>query len=374
MNDTPFFTIGIASYNYAGYITHGLNQLKNQKFKDFEILISDDGSSDNSVQVIQAFKDANPQMNIRLIVKATNEGLINNKNTIIENARGKYLMLCDADDWMSDNYLQIAYNKIQEENPDRLICDVCHIGKNNKEIQVEHIPPKQTKWGWLIHHGSFYKMDIIRSYNIRITGEPDDVYFILPFAKYSKKIAIINEQHYYWFVHNDSEGRKKRWDFNDTYFEKYFISEKKFVIDLLIDIKKQNEKGLLARQASLTSKEVGECDKKPVTIVNTEDSLERDYDELKLVFLKLYCRDILFRLQKVGIKDKYKYYNKLKKYCRSSIPEMWECKSLRGGKNKVMRSFALIVIQMCKFLEKTYLMYPFLLVYHLVTKVVSIDQ
>ena len=344
MNDTPFFTIGIASYNYANFILNSLNHIKKQMFTDYEVLISDDGSKDNSVEVIEEFISNNPLMNIRFIKKEHNEGLIANKNTLIENSFGKYLILCDADDWMSDDYLQVAYDRLKENNADRLICDVIHIDENGKIIQTEHIPENQTKWGWLIHHGSFYKTEIIKEHNIRINSEPDDVYFILEFSKYCKSLSIINEPHYYWFVHNDSEGRKKNNSFNDAFFDKYFIQEKELVINI---------------RNGLDGKDI---------------DYEKNSDELKLIYLKLYCRDILFRLQRVSLGAKYRYYNKLKKYSKKNIPGYWKCLSLKKSKKPVMRSFAMTIIRICKFMELSYLMYPFLLFYHVMTLFIRVDQ
>ena len=359
MSDNPFFTIGIASYNYAHYILHALEQIKKQSIRDFEVLISDDGSNDNSVEVIKEFIKLNPEICIRIIVKENNDGLIANKNTIIENAKGKYLMLCDADDWMSDNYLQIAHEKIIKENPDRLICDVCHIGENDKIIQVEHVPLNQTKWGWLIHHGSFYRMDIIKKYNIRIEAEPDDVYFILNFSKYCTRLSIVNEIHYFWLVHNDSEGRRNRGDIDDKYFNQFYICEKKYVINMLNDINVSHVNG---------QNEVNE------RITFSNKIINKDYDELKLVLLKLYYRDILFRLQQTSLKCKIKYYIRLKKYLKLNIPDLWKCKCLFNKTNIVMRSFAIRTIKVCRFLDISCLMFPFLIAYHLITKVVVIDQ
>ena len=92
-----FFTIGIASYDYAKYIKKGLDAVKNQTYKNYEILISDDASTDDSQAVIQQYMRDNPALKIRLIVNEKNEGLVSNKNKLIRECRGDYLLLCDAD-------------------------------------------------------------------------------------------------------------------------------------------------------------------------------------------------------------------------------------------------------------------------------------
>ena len=78
-NREPFITIGIASYNYANYLPEAFEAIRNQKFRDFEILYCDDGSTDESVEVIKGFIRDNPDLQIRL-VEAENQGIIANKN------------------------------------------------------------------------------------------------------------------------------------------------------------------------------------------------------------------------------------------------------------------------------------------------------
>jgi len=68
-NREPFITIGIASYNYANYLTEAFEAIRNQKFRDFEILYCDDGSTDESVEIIKGFIRDNPDLQIRLVEK-----------------------------------------------------------------------------------------------------------------------------------------------------------------------------------------------------------------------------------------------------------------------------------------------------------------
>lgn len=109
----PLITVGIASYNYALQIVKALEAVQRQNFHDYEVLISDDCSTDDSVARIKEFISSHPQMTIRLIESERNEGLVANKNKIIQNCRGEYLMLCDADDWMADCCLEKIADKIR---------------------------------------------------------------------------------------------------------------------------------------------------------------------------------------------------------------------------------------------------------------------
>ncbi|RGC73778.1 glycosyltransferase family 2 protein [Lachnospiraceae bacterium AM23-2LB] len=343
MNEKPLFTIGIASYNYANYIKRLLSSIKEQTFKDYEILISDDFSTDNSLQVINEFIEENPDICVRLIVAEKNEGLVANKNKLIENCKGKYLMLCDADDWMSKDCLAEMAQKIEIENPDRVISQVAHIDQNNNILQIEYIPSNQTKWGWNLHHGSVYKTDILKENNIFIKQMPDDVYLTVDFAQHSSKLSIIHKTLYYWLVHTDSEGRKKI-NFNETYVQATFCEVLKHVTKIIDDLDSSNIKE------------------------------QRDIQELKLVRLKLYYFYILFVFQNETYKDKIKYYNQLHSCMNDLDKNYMQTQCLSKNSEIVLREYPMKAIRLCTLLEKIHLMKLGLFGYHLITRFKYFDQ
>ena len=338
----PLFTIGIASYNYAKYIGKGLEAIKNQTFTDYEIVISDDASTDNSVEVINEFIAKNPQLDITFIKKEKNEGLVANKNTIIDHANGQYLLLCDADDWMDLNCLEKIAQTINDEKPDRVIVNIAHIDDQGKIIQVEDIPNKQTKWGWSVHHGSAYKVDILRAHNVKIIGEPDDVYFTLEFTKYVTKISYIRETLYYWLVHTDSEGRKKR-EITAKYFNDFYIKELDYISGVLQYLKQNNY-------------------------------TNRDVEELRYAFLKWYYFDILFGFQSLCLRDKLKYYNWMNRKMLELDSKYLENRFTQKGSDEILRPYATKAINLCVILEKYHLMKIALIFYHIVSRFKYFDQ
>ena len=74
MDRKPFLTIGIASYNYGKYLLKAFEQIHKQSFRDFELLYCDDGSTDDSVEVIESIIRNHPDMNIQLM-KGDDKGL-----------------------------------------------------------------------------------------------------------------------------------------------------------------------------------------------------------------------------------------------------------------------------------------------------------
>lgn len=93
---SPFFSIIIPVYNSAEYIQKCIDSILCQKFENYEAIFVDDGSKDNSVEIISKYIKNHP--NIKLI-EQKNQGVSSARNNGLEKATGKYLMFMDADDY-----------------------------------------------------------------------------------------------------------------------------------------------------------------------------------------------------------------------------------------------------------------------------------
>lgn len=113
-------TIASTTYNLGKYISQAIDSWLMQKTNfPFDILISDDGSSDNTIAIIESYMKNHS--NIRLI-KNTHAGMMSNFIKSIEESKGKYIALCDGDDyWIDENKLQKQYD-FMESHPDYSAC------------------------------------------------------------------------------------------------------------------------------------------------------------------------------------------------------------------------------------------------------------
>ncbi len=107
--DTPLVSIVTPVFNSANFLPETLNSIRTQTFEDFEHLVVDDGSTDESVSILERY--ASQDVRIRIIRLKGNNGPAKARNAAIESARGRYIAFVDSDDlWLPQKLeLQLAF-------------------------------------------------------------------------------------------------------------------------------------------------------------------------------------------------------------------------------------------------------------------------
>lgn len=123
----PFFSVVIPLYNKEKFIIPTLESVLNQSFSDFEIIIINDGSTDNSVDEVEKLKDKRIA-----IYNQANQGLSRARNSGIKKARADYIAFIDADDFWLPNHLEQIFNLISLYPNTGLYCTGYTIQKSKK--------------------------------------------------------------------------------------------------------------------------------------------------------------------------------------------------------------------------------------------------
>ena len=141
MADFPLVTIGIANYNYAEFITQALESVANLHYGNCEIIIVDDCSKDNSVQVIEQWINNYPgNWKISFIRNAQNTGVANVCNLILQNASGKYYQILDADDLLKSDKLEEQVAVLENDEKIALTySNISVIDENNEIIEEDYL-------------------------------------------------------------------------------------------------------------------------------------------------------------------------------------------------------------------------------------------
>ena len=105
-------TIIITSYNKVDYLKESIDSALNQKYKDFELLIIDDGSSDNSLEIIESYSE---EPRIRILTQE-NKGVIYTRNRAINEAKGDYILQLDGDDKLGVDFLSESVPILEKES------------------------------------------------------------------------------------------------------------------------------------------------------------------------------------------------------------------------------------------------------------------
>tara|TARA_B100000378_G_scaffold267849_1_gene254496 strand:- start:1477 stop:2325 length:849 start_codon:yes stop_codon:yes gene_type:complete len=133
-------SITIPTYNRAPLITRAILSIKKQSFKDWELLIVDDGSTDNTSEIIKPFLN---DERIRYIFKE-NSGAAHSRNVGVENSNFQYITFLDSDDEAKEDWLEKIYEEIEVDQPD-LICCGCEIIDEKgilKEVKLPDAKPE----------------------------------------------------------------------------------------------------------------------------------------------------------------------------------------------------------------------------------------
>lgn len=112
----PLVSVIMPVYNAASFLEEALNSILNQTFRDFEFIIINDGSIDNSLKILSSYKD--PRI---VLINQENQGVARSLNNAIKIAKGKYILRHDADDKCLPDKLQIQYDFL-EAHPEFVLC------------------------------------------------------------------------------------------------------------------------------------------------------------------------------------------------------------------------------------------------------------
>lgn len=132
------FSIIIPVYNIGEKILRCLDSLANQTFSQFEVVLVNDGSKDNSLEIINDFFSKNQYMKKRIITQA-NAGAGQARNRGLDEAMGEYIAFIDSDDYVDADFLEKVHEKIIENNADVVFIDLVREDEKGEIIRYERM-------------------------------------------------------------------------------------------------------------------------------------------------------------------------------------------------------------------------------------------
>lgn len=203
-------SILIAAYNVSQYIERCLKSLETQTFKDIEVIIVNDCSTDSTKDVISSYLK---KSSLRAVVMDLDEnhGPSFGRHVALAKAQGDYFYCIDGDDWIEPDAIEKLYNKAIEKNYDIVACDFyIDTGQSKKPVTFKEFEPVKIQYGnvagyWSVVWRHFVKTsfakchDLIKEDNLN-GGE--DYLLINQFSLYTTSIGYVRKPLYHYFVNN----------------------------------------------------------------------------------------------------------------------------------------------------------------------------
>ncbi len=132
-------SIIVPVYNVEKYLDRCIQSILNQTYPYFELILVDDGSSDNSGKMCDEYAKKDDRI---IVIHQENNGLSSARNKGIENSKGEFLSFVDSDDWISKDYLKEMYNEQKKTKADLVICNIdCITLHDNKYNSLNYESP-----------------------------------------------------------------------------------------------------------------------------------------------------------------------------------------------------------------------------------------
>ncbi|HZF39580.1 MAG TPA: glycosyltransferase [Blastocatellia bacterium] len=145
LNADPLVSVLIASYNYAHYIGQAIESVLRQTYQKFEVIVCDDGSIDNSCEVIEAYASRHARVKM---IRKTNGGQASALNAAYARSSGEIICLLDSDDLFMPEKLEVITRRfLQEPQAGLMLHALTMVDQFGAEIQrIPFLSPFETGW------------------------------------------------------------------------------------------------------------------------------------------------------------------------------------------------------------------------------------
>lgn len=241
----PKVSVIIPIYNVEQYLRRCLDSIINQTLTDIEIICVNDGSTDNSPQILEEYAKADNRIKI---INQVNSGVSEARNTGIKNASGEYIGWVDPDDYVDTDYFEKLYTAATENNADIACAGIIREGENYCKVFTKYDAIKtadtfkeKCKLVDAINHSyscdKIYRFSRLKQENILfIKGR---VYEDMPFVadvyeKLGRLVIVPGTIYHYWINQNsivrDSSDNNRA---DKLLSKKYFVDKcKKYNVDI----------------------------------------------------------------------------------------------------------------------------------------------
>lgn len=239
---TPTISIIVPVYKAEEYLKRCLDSIKNQTFKNWECILIDDGSPDNSGQICDEYAQKDERFRV---IHQENKGVSAARNAGLEEAKGEWIGFVDSDDWLEEDIFSYLYDCAVKSEAEVVVSGIVETDGTNESIKH----PVKNGWieipnefEWYIHGpwAKLFSHALLRKYNILFPegiALAEDLFFTFQVYIKTDKIWGIDKFFYNYFQNNNSAvhlmTEKKIFDEVDVLkrIEQVLTSENKYTED-----------------------------------------------------------------------------------------------------------------------------------------------
>ncbi len=230
--DEPLVSIIVPVYNSGVFLDYAVESIINQTYVNLEVLLVDDGSTDESGSICDtyALRDGRIQS-----YHITNHGVSYARNYGLEHAHGEYVQFVDADDKIPENFVEVLVKSIIKENSDVAFCGVARIYEDSESMnRLENRVYSTERYLKALYEGristtsscvGLYKMKIIHDNRIKFPVElscGEDAVFVLEYVKYAQKISSVEDTVYIYRQDRNFSATKH------IHYDHYQLEQKRY--------------------------------------------------------------------------------------------------------------------------------------------------
>lgn len=236
-------SIVIPVYNAEKYLGGCLNSIQNQTYKNFEVILVNDGSIDHSETICKEFVEVDTRFRYFLKV---NGGASSARNFGLDHVTGDFITFIDADDWVDENHLEVLINNIKENNSDMAVSSIkkfdnvssfeFRVYSNQEKYLLNYNKLNRDEFlvilPKLIHASNSYKIAVSKLFKKELVKDirfdesivyGEDLDFFFKIYNNINSISYVDEVTYVYRLHDESTSSK----FNQQYAEQELLIYKK---------------------------------------------------------------------------------------------------------------------------------------------------
>lgn len=211
----PALSIIMPVYNAEKYLDYSIQSVLNQTYKDYELILVNDGSTDSSLEICRKYQLSDERIRI---ISQENRGISGARNAGINAAIAEYITFIDNDDIIHPRMYQIMLEHMISEKLDLIMCEAARTKNYDfKEVAKDYEISDLTKrdlyagifsnsehdWKYMAVWNKIYKTNIVKQIRFETSGTEDTV-FNCKYFEHINKAKLINQDLYYWIQRSNS--------------------------------------------------------------------------------------------------------------------------------------------------------------------------